>query len=180
LKGQVNNLTKLLKEKDEQCRHIAAVLHTKNAEWKRIKLKLAENKKQKSYNFDDVEVIIEREAREDEENKDRNEGRNYNRDISHNNLNTTFDDTNNDFTQLPPPHPSQSKSLETQSNLEALIDLISEEEEEKYGDYTANYIEPLPTSRSNSFTIESSKIQKRKSHARGCSCCDKVPIIIIR
>ena len=77
--------------------------------------------------------------------------------------------------RTPIPHPP-IQTAETQSHLDALIDLISD------GDETED-VEPTPqkekenTTRSNinsSFTMESSKIQKRKSHARGCSCCDKV------
>lgn len=147
-------MNKLLKEKDDQCRHIASVLHAKNSEWKRIKLKLCENKLQEhgrrdSAANDEGEVIIEQNDRMLQGNKDNSD----------------------DCTQLPPR--SQSPQIlevaETQSHLDALIDLISENEDDR-----ENYTNHLPISRNSSFTIESSKVQKRKSHARGCSCCDKV------
>lgn len=172
-------MTKLLKEKDEQCRHIATVLQTKNAEWKRIKLKLAENKKQKSGVInrvsvddsindnvnDDIEIVIEKEGKENiRENR---VAVNPKVDSYNNNSN------NDDCTQLPPPPQSPRKlqsQAETQSNLDALIDLISDSE----GDETTDDIDPPPISRNSSFTFEAPRIQKRKSHARGCSCCDKV------
>ena len=149
----------MLKEKDEQCRHIASVLHTKNAEWKRIKLKLSENKLQEhnrrdSTAIDDIEVIIEQNDQQLlQDNKDK--------------------DNSDDCTQLPPQSqsPQIPQTAETQSHLDALIDLLSENDD---GDETTNDINPLSISRNSSFAIESSKIQKRKSHARGCSCCDKV------
>lgn len=165
-------MTKLLQEKDEQCRHIATVLQTKNAEWKRIKLKLAENKKQKSGDInkvnvnesvnDDIEIVIEQEGKE---NKIDNGAIDIPRVDSYNN-----NDNNDDCTQLPPPLSPRKlqPQAETQSNLDALIDLISDSDE------TTDDIDPPPISRTSSFTFEAPRIQKRKSHARGCSCCDKV------
>lgn len=171
-------MTKLLQEKDEQCRHIATVLQTKNAEWKRIKLKLAENKKQKSGDIDkvsvnegvnesvndDIEIVIEQEGKENK--------------IYHGAIDIprvdSYNNNNDDCTQLPPPLSPRKlqPQAETQSNLDALIDLISDSDGD--GDETTDDIDPPPISRTSSFTFEAPRIQKRKSHARGCSCCDKV------
>ena len=184
-------MTRLLQEKDDQCRHIATVLQTKNAEWKSIKMKLTARKQRNkrvsgaAEGEDEVEVVIEQGEGEENRERDRQHiivqptqsTQNLQPDESYSELldECTQLPTKPPSPRTPIPHPP-IQTAETQSHLDALIDLISD------GDETED-VEPTPqkekenTTRSNinsSFTMESSKIQKRKSHARGCSCCDKV------
>ena len=127
----MSKLTAALKEKEDQCRHIASVLHSKNTEWKRIKQTLATNKMDKS-----TEGVSVRTGSPPYVNDSEN-------------------------TQLP----SQVESSPTHShtNLDILIDLFSDGEEGDNGEIAGAFN-----------NLIDAKVQKRKGHSRGCSCCDKV------
>lgn len=190
LREQVSQLTEALQVKDKQCRHIAAVLHEKNSEWKRIKEKLTGNKRGISESLkngsipesvkDEITDIIKNENTKIKKSMEGVE------DIKENNTNvnaniTVTGTSLDDSTQLPSQRsPSQSPS----NHLDTLIDLItdaSDTEEEHEQEQ-----QPVHDSNHRTFQeISSRQLQpqmvegrKRKSHARGCACCEKVHVTI--
>lgn len=194
-------MTTQLHEKDEQCRHIASVLHAKNAEWKQIKRKLSSAKKQNE-SFEggaegDIEVIIMNSEKNNCEQSDKMDSENI---ICVQNMNdcvqsgtvkyvdsdtvkngdNTVSNTDNSIaddglTQSPPTYDDCTQlpvqSTETQSHLDALIDLITDAEDTDLDTVVASNKENHRRSLS---AMDTAKIQKRKSHSRGCACCDKV------
>lgn len=100
-------------------------------------------------------------------------------------------DNSNDCTQLPTTTPDISftslsalASADTQSNLDTLINLISETESDsentQLNDNT-NIVDNIhfKSLADASFTSLDDGKRKRKSHSRGCACCEKVLSFII-
>lgn len=161
LKERVALLTSGLNEKDRQCRHLMDLLHSKNTEWKRIKSELMQRRSTNSDSVvktataqTDISVVID----DDRDDKDKDKYKDEN-------------EEKEDSTQLPakltdlPPRNSQ-----TQSNLDALVSLISETESEPDPQLSPAPKYDLVTS----FAEYDGGKKKRKSHARGCACCEKV------
>ena len=101
-------------------------------------------------------------------------------------------DNSNDCTQLPATTPvisftsSSSSALppaDTQSNLDTLISLISETESDSENTQLNDNTNIANTDNIHfksladaSFTSLDDGRRKRKSHSRGCACCEKVTI----
>ena len=91
-------------------------------------------------------------------------------------------------TPLPNPESSFTVATETQSNLDVLVSLISETESEN--DHYAGNHSPLPSksaafdsvnsvnSDSSFASMDGKRRRQRKSHSRGCACCDKVKLLV--
>lgn len=190
LKARVQELEEALAVKDRHCRHIAAVLQTKNEEWKRIKLKLQVSKQRTSDSADFLESAVcandtpsssdtmYNTASEDIIDKNRSTATTHKTTEAIHIHNTNDCYLDEESTQLPPakshnqpdaslsPLPSQSQ---TQSPyLDALIDLISDHSDSE----KENAVKEQEQKKKFSTTFMDQS--KRKSHARGCECCDKV------
>lgn len=151
LRDKVALLTAGLSEKDRQCRHLMDLLRSKNSEWKRIKSELVLRRDGGTGSgcakaaAADISAVLDDDNHEDGD-----------------------EDSLNDCTQLPA---SQSQ-IHSQSNLDALVSLISETESEGPEIVIeAAASRPPPAA---------SSARKRKSHARGCACCEKVKIILVQ
>lgn len=149
LNDKVALLTAGLSEKDRQCRHLMDLLRSKNSEWKRIKSELVLRRDggtgSSCAKAADISAVL------DDDNHEEGD-----------------EDSLNDCTQLPP---SQSQ-LHSQSNLDALVSLISETESEGPEIVIETAASRPPPAASSA--------RKRKSHARGCACCEKVKIILVQ
>ena len=182
----MHKLNEELVEKDRQCRHLINLLHSKNAEWKRIKTKMMQRRS-----------VVE------DTRPSGNTSGGYNEDTNTNGAsedNGSSADSSDDCTQLPAnkllnvdtetnPGSSQTSNYsnsipvaaalaETQSNLDALICLISETESEP--GTTENTLQVTCTAQNKLASATFNKVpspsfkRNRKSHAGGCACCDKV------
>lgn len=204
------NLTDQLTQKDEECRRLFHLLRTKNAEWKSIKEKLLRGRRRK---LEEEEEMVGVEEGKDDlgesiqlTNVESNIHVNTTETLSdkfNNNSKYDFKDENSnipvhknedaDDTECDSPNISILPEIETRSNFDALISLISESEnghENETCEISNNnnsnnnnnnnnqpiHSENIITNRLTgdiSFTSVEGK-RKRKSHARGCSCCEKV------
>lgn len=172
----MTTLTAAMNEKDRQCRHLMNLLHTKNTEWKRIKSELMQRRSGATF-----KVAGDAKTAEDLDVLDTMEAKSFMKSVG-----TVDEDSLNDCTQLPshaplprhvqlsspPSHLSpQSSHSQTQSNLDALFSLISDPD----SDPEIENISPGPAANRSSLAgFDSGGKRKRKSHARGCVCCDKV------
>ena len=164
------------------CRHIATVLKSKNAEWKRIKETLTSSRQRSRQEIESVEI-----------NKDTINA-SY---VTYDSCDTcdTYDACD-DSTQLPvnqerltSPSPSSTPVQTTttfqdtrQSHLDTLVSLISDDSEFDEEE-TEGVVICADKEKENGDIVLAASVsvfgdhripQKRKSHSRGCPCCDKV------
>lgn len=169
LKAEVESLRAALKEKDEHCGRLAAILKTQAAEWKRIKDKLANGRRKGDESVsaagsageycETKEQDTQQAQTEDNNEPESQDDMTQLPTHSHSHNHNQSHNQSIQSTQSPPTEP------DSQSHLDLLISLVSSDSSEDETDENKQISRDLEYFQGP---------KKRKSHSRGCPCCDKV------
>lgn len=168
LKEEVRSLQIILKEKNEDYKRLAAILKDQTEHWKKVTAKLMANRKTNTSSgnrkqIDEIESIeIEKQNVKSSISDDESTQLPQNKTIE----NQKFTDIQTQ-TQSPPKHQQE----ETQSHLDTLISLISGSSDTDLDHDESKENTSVQSAVSVPFDYQP---RKRKSHSRGCPCCDKV------